>query len=511
MTAPKIGLLGIALESNAFAPVATEQDFRDCIYLEGEEVVTRARQPIAAVQKELQAFVQAMDVTGPWQPVGLLDGVCPPWGPVDQKFFDTCLDRIDALIEAAGRLDGVYVANHGAMVATEDGDPDGTMLAQLRSALGPDVPIIVTLDLHGNISERMAEAADSIIGYRTNPHVDQKARGEEAAFVMRQTLSGAKPVCTVVKPPLAPPSVTLLTADGPYADLMDYGQRRAQELTDDILNVSVFGGFVFSDSHKTGLSVVVTAREDRAKAQALAEEIAGRAWKDRDRFKRELTSIEDAVAMAAENAAYPVLPARIYSDAGDNPGGGGEGRTTWLLDALIAGRVKFVLYGSFFDPALAAEAHEVGLDSEFEARFNRDFESEFSKPLTVPAKVVGLHDGGVVGRLGIYRDVNLRLGPCAALRIGGREGVTVVVISARHQTADPIFFEMFGLNIAEARTVVVKSRGHFRAGFAPWFPPDTVCEVDTAGLTSPVLSRFSWENLPRPVFPLDEETKWDVP
>ena len=122
-----------------------------------------------------------------------------------------------------------------------------------------------------------------------------------------------------------------------------------------------------------------------------------------------------------------------------------------------------------------------------------------------------LIDGNVVGRLGIAAGRAMELGPSAALQIGGPDGITVIVISNRHQTADPVFFESFGLDIAHARVVAVKSRGHFRAGFEPWFAPEQVYEVDTAGLTSPVLSRFHWKGLPRPVYPLDEDARWVPP
>jgi microcystin degradation protein MlrC len=118
---------------------------------------------------------------------------------------------------------------------------------------------------------------------------------------------------------------------------------------------------------------------------------------------------------------------------------------------------------------------------------------------------VALTDGRFVGKLGLLHGRRVNLGPSAALRIGG---LTVVVISARSQTADPMFFEMFGIDIGKARTVVVKSRGHFRAGFRPWFPPEQVKEIDTAGLTSPVLERLPFEGLPRPCYPLDEEATW---
>ena len=128
-----------------------------------------------------------------------------------------------------------------------------------------------------------------------------------------------------------------------------------------------------------------------------------------------------------------------------------------------------MLIGSFYDVALARAAHAAGMGAKIRARFNSERGLPCDLPFEADAEVVGLHDGNIVGRLGIFQGKRLRLGPCAALRIGG---VTVVVISDRSQTADPMFFEMFGLDIGEAHTVAVKSRGHFRAGFRPWFPPE---------------------------------------
>lgn len=170
-----------------------------------------------------------------------------------------------------------------------------------------------------------------------------------------------------------------------------------------------------------------------------------------------------------------------------------------------------VLFGSFCDSALAAEAHAKGEGTSFEAVFNRDSESEFSRRFSAPARVLSLGDGKVVGRRGLYANRALELGSSCALEIGGDGGIVVVVISNRRQTADPMFFEMLDLDIGAARCVCVKSRGHFRAGFDLWFTPGQIYEVDTAGLTSPVLERFQWRGLPRPVYPLDEDTEWAIP
>jgi microcystin degradation protein MlrC len=505
---PRIALCGFILESNAFAPSATEADFRGRYYFEGQEILEESAKTHSVMPMEMSAFVGAMNATGAWSPVPLILTGCQPWGPVDSAFFRRTVDGMLARLENAGQVDGVFVANHGGMTATEDHDPDGEMLNRLRKAVGPDVPVIVTLDLHANISESMVDATEVIVGYQTNPHVDMAERGEEAAFLMRLLLAGTRARAAFVRLPLVAPSVALLTASGPYGALMDLGQRRKREYGGEILNVSVFGGFAFSDTPKNGLAVVVTARDEEAPARALAEEIAGRAWAERARFKKTLTSIEDGVKLALETAADPDLPPVIFSDAGDNPGGGGGGDTPYLLKALTEAGARGVLCGSFFDPPLAAEAHVQGEGATITAVFNREQRTRYGERFEVAARVVSLSDGEMVGRRGIFAGRRVQLGPSAALEIGGEGGIRVVVISARQQTADPVFFEQFGFDVGAARVVCVKSRGHFRAGFDVWFAPRQVHEIDTPGLTSPVLERLEWRGLPRPVYPLDEDTPW---
>ena len=507
--APRIAICGIDLESNAFSPPATEADFHKLCYLEGEAILADARSAAPRCIADVAGFVTTMDVTGPWTPVPRVYTHCHPWGPADQAFFDRTVDKI---IAGLGDVDAVFVANHGAMLTTDSQDPDGDLLQRLREAVGPDVTLVVTLDLHANVSTRMAEAADVLIAYQTNPHVDMFERGEEAAHVVRGMIGGAlKPQSAFVKLPIAPPTTTLLTREGPYADLIDYGQRRKRELGGAILNVSVLGGFVFSDAPRAGMAVVVTGRTALEPAQRLARDIAERAWADRERFQKPLMPVAEAVAGSLQRSVEPGLPAVIYADSGDNPGGGGGGDTMELLSALVAAKARGVLYGSFHDPALAAEALERGVGAEFHAVFNRDPATRFSQCFEAKVRVCAISTDPFVGRLGLYAGMQINTAPSCALEIGGPGGITVVVISNRYQTADPMFFEHLGLDIAMARTVCVKSRGHFRTGFEPWFPPEQVVEADTEGFTSPVLSRFDWTDLPRPVFPLDQDTDWVPP
>lgn len=518
MSGPRIALLGFSIECNRFAPVATEADFASRTLMRGDAMVADARSAAPHMLGELPGFIADMDAAGPWEPVPLLLAMAEPNGPVEQAFFDRMMAEWDGGLRAAGRLDGVYCVLHGAGLATADHDPEGTILDLVRRIVGPDVPVVASYDLHANVSAANVDLVNAYIGYRTNPHLDMRERGAESAQVLRKLLSGTKTHLARIRLPIVPPTVSMLTGkdahERPYGEMIDLGQQRMHEApyAGRVLNVSVMGGFAYGDTPFNGLTVVVTAT-DPAAAKALAREIAEAGWARRDRFRATLTSLDDAVRLAKATEARPraldpgdrARPALIFADVADNPGGGGRGNTMWILETFHKAGVKDALVGVIHDPALAAEAHRLGEGAGFTARFNRSGGDEFSKPFSAPAIVRKLRNATVQGRRGIYANNTLDIGPSAALQI---DGITVVVISNRFQCADPMFFEAFGLDIGKARVVVVKSRGHFRGGFDEFFRHEQVIEVEAPGLTSPILSRFPWKHLPRPVLPIDETASW---
>ncbi len=511
---PRIALLGVSIECNRFAPVATRADFAARTLLAGPALLAEARAPAPRMLAELPGFVAAMDAAGGWEPVPILLAMAEPNGPILHADFQAMMAAWEAGLIAAGRLDGVYAVLHGAALTTEDDDPEGSLLGLIRRICGAAVAVVATYDLHANVAPADVDLVDVYIGYRTNPHLDMRARGEEAAGAMHRLLGGLRTHRARVRLPIVPPTVSMLTGadvpDRPYGEMIDLGQRRMAEppYAGRIVNVSVMGGFAFADTAHNGLTVFVTAT-DPAAAHALANEIAAAGWDRRARFRARLTALEDAVTLARATAD-PARKPLIFADVADNPGGGGRGNTMHILAALLAAGVRDALVGIIFDPALAAEAAALGPGARFSARFNRpdparDGGDEFSHPFTAAAAVVAVRTAPIRGRRGIFADNTIDLGACAALRLGA---ITVVVVSNRVQCADPAFFEAFGLDIAAARVVVVKSRGHFRGGFDEFFAHDQVIEVDAPGLTSPVLSRFAWKHLPRPVLPLDPAAAW---
>jgi microcystin degradation protein MlrC len=500
MPVPRIAIGGFMLESNGHAPVATREQFESYGIFEGAPLLDELARPAPRAPTCLSGFCTAMDAGRGWAPVPLLSVQGGASGNMDQKFFEECLARMTAGLRAAMPVAGVYLSLHGAATATVEPDPDGVLLDAIRAIVGPEVPVIATFDLHANISERMAKAADMLIGYRTNPHVDMLERGAEAAACMRAMLGGLRPRTGFVKLPMIPPATSQNTDLGPYADIINHGQSR---LDHEILNVSIASGFTLGDTPKNGMAVLAYARHSQDAADALARDISARIWQSRERWRVSLTSLADATAMA--KACGEGAPPKLFADVADNPGGGGRGNTMYILRAFHEAGVQGCVIGVIYDPQLAGEAHSLGEGYNFTARFNRNETQEFSQKFEAEAVVEKLSDGAITGRRGIGAGRSITLGRTALLRLGG---IKVAVISERRQLSDPAMLEHLGVELASVRSLVVKSRGHFRAGFDQFFPRANIIEVDVPGLTTVVLSRVPWRHVPRPIWPLDPEMVW---
>src|SRR5438067_3156512 len=299
---PRVAVLGFSIECNKFALPATKAHFLARTYLEDEEILEEARRPTPTMLPETPGFIAEMDAAGSWRPVGIVLAMSEPNGPVEHGFFEELLDTIERRLTAALPVDGVYFCAHGAAITTEEDDPEGVLFERIRAIVGPDVPVVATFDLHANVSDRMVDTIDAFIGYRTNPHLDMRERGAEAAAALRELLAGAKTERVRLRLPIVPPTVTMLTAAGPYAEMIELGQRK---MTPTIMNVSVMGGFAYADTAKNGPSVIVTARGDRREAAALAAEIAQYGWNNRSRFYPKLTPLGNAVQKALMAARDP--------------------------------------------------------------------------------------------------------------------------------------------------------------------------------------------------------------
>jgi microcystin degradation protein MlrC len=502
---PRIAVLGFQIECNRFCPPATLHDFQIDAWRMGSDLAAAWSATPSLAPKEMQGFLQAMADTGGCTPVPIAYGCAAPNGPVEDAVFAAFQDALSQQLQAAGPLDGVYCAMHGAAATQSDDDPDGAVLALVRRIVGPQVPIVATFDLHANVSERTIGSLDVFVGYLTNPHIDMYERGVDAAIMLRRMLadegrSGERLACAMARLPLLVPTIAMLTAPGggAFADIVAAaaaacrkGQRHA----------SVMGGFPHTDTSKNGITVVATA-ENRAAAQAIATEIAAAAWARRDDFARPLTSIADAVARAAAAGRDASLPRVILADLGDNPGGGAPATSGLLLQALLQADARDFTLGIVCDAALVAQARAALPGATIKAAFGP---SGAPYRFSVSARVLNLSDGRFIGRRAGYTGRVVEMGPCCTLAI---EGGTVVVSTWRHAPNDIGFFESQGVDLQRCRSIVLKSRGHFRASFDGLATDQNVIEVDTPGPTSPNLATFQWTHLPRPIHGLDADATW---
>jgi len=501
----RVAVVGMFLESNAFARTVSEQGFRSAVYLEGAEIDEDARAEHPKVMGEVVGFYSKMDQLGGWESVPILYTMSGG-GSVEHDFFEATVDMVQAGLAAAGPLDGVYICNHGAMVTTEEEDGDGVFFAAVREVVGSHVPIAITLDPHGNVSDLMVDSVDIFVAYRTDPHMDQVERGEEAAHLLHEVWHGMEPRKVAVRLPIVPPNVSLFTDEGPFAELIAAGQ---QGMTADIANVSILGGFAFSDTSKNGLTIVVTGRNNDAAAQNLARDLADLAWQNRRRFVCEPTSMAEAVERAVAAGQDASLPPMVFSDLGDNCGAGGPVNTLWMLEALHQADATGVLIVNFRDRRLVQAAQAAGVGNPLEARFTGDdWDRDGDTTYLANAHVLALHDGHLVGRRGIVAGKSLYAGPMALLEL---DGIQVVVTSRAAVGNDPIYSEALGVDLGALRTIVVKVRSSFPPAYDQFVEHENMLFVDTPGRTSPMLSRMPFERLPRPVYPLDQDIEWTNP
>ncbi|MBI4530167.1 MAG: M81 family metallopeptidase [Candidatus Latescibacteria bacterium] len=490
MPTPRIAIGGISHESNTFAAFPTDlEQFQQSGIHRGEEIISA----VLTTNTQAAGFVDAGRELR-FELVPTLLAGATPGGTVTREAFESLLREMIDRIKTAGRLDGVLLSLHGAMVAEGYDDADGHILKSVREAVGPDVPISVSFDLHANMTPLRLENATIIVGYDTYPHVDCFDRGKEAAMLLHRMLQKeVHPVMAIGQPPLIPVPLAQFPLHPPMKTVME----RTFEIERDprILAVFVSPGFAYADVEHAGFSVVVNAERDRGYAQEKANEIANVAWELREGFRVRRPSPEEAVAEAIASPEWPV----VLADVGDNVGGGSAGDGTAILSELMRHEARDAVI-MIADPEAVGRAVEAGVGSTVTMDVGGKTDRLHGDPVTVTGRVRLLSDGG-------YR----HRGPAHGGAGGGSMGRTAVLVCEGVQiilterrtppfSIQPLY--SVGIDPAEQRILVVKAALAHRAAYDP-ITRRTI-EVDTPGITGIDLSRFTFTKVRRPIFPLDE-------
>ena len=507
----RVAAAQIAHETNVFSAVTTDvAAFRASGLHLGQEAVETARD----TNTEFAGFVTGAAQQG-FDLVPLMAVWATPSGMVTSDAIRYLAGLLaDGLRQALddGPLDGVLLALHGAMVTEIDDDGEGFLLQSVRDVVGPDVPVVATLDLHANISSRMVDLADVLIGYDTYPHVDMAERAEEAVAVLARLMRGEiRPTPALRKPPMLPTSQRMTTGRMPMRSLIE----RALTMEEDprVIDVTVAGGFPPADVADAGFGVLVTTNDDPDLAAELANALATEAWSLRDGFLGGVASFQHAAELMRsldneEDMEMPVSGPLVLVDIADNPWSGGPGDSAELVRFLFAQKVHGAAVALVRDPEVVRQAVAAGPGGEIVAALGGKTDRLHGDPLPVRAYVKLLSDGRYRNDGPMMAGLQVDLGPSAVLLCEPAEGplappVEVLVTTRAETPIDLNVFRCHGMEPARHRVIGLKGKGHFRAAFEPI--ARRVVLVEGPGITGSDLSRLTFHKIRRPIWPLDPE------
>jgi microcystin degradation protein MlrC len=491
----RLFLAMLSHETNTFSNVPTDRaqfEARDLRY--GGEIIETFR----GTGTCLGGMIAAAERLGATL-VPSVAAAASPAGHVTRDIYEHVKQRMLVDLKAAGRLDGVLLDLHGAMVPEGVDDGEGDIIAAVRQAVGPDVPIAVTLDFHGNLGKDMIGEADLLHGYKTYPHVDMAERGAEAVERLAQVIGRRiKPTAAWRKPPLMPPLGRQGTARGPMRRLYDL----ADEMEKDpkVISVSLFAGFPHADIPDAGLGIYVVTDDDPALAERLAGRLERVAWEHRHEFIHTALPVKDAVAKALAADGRPI----VLADMADNTGGGAAGDGTEILRELLRVGARSAVVACLWDAAAVQQCVKAGVGARVTLDVGGKVDDRHGAPLSVTGTVRTLSDGRFIHRGPMMNGLPGRLGATAVLDV---DDVKVILITYRWQTLDPEMIRFVGLDPLKEKILVVKSTIHYRAAFEPI--AKEIIEVDAPGLSSSNLARFDFRRIRRPIFPLDPDIVYE--
>jgi len=483
-------------ESNSFAPQkAGDEDFR---VHEGEELL-RLHQ--GSQNTEISGFLDTLMLQQDVEVVPSVDAKALPNGPVKRATYEKIKDLFLKSLTSAGRIDGVLLALHGAMEVEGLGDGEGDFLETLRGCCGPDIPIIVTLDLHAVVTKKMVENATAFVGYRTAPHTDMYQVGVQAAELLLQLLNG-KTSCAMAfqKLPMLIQGEKAESSTEPMKSLL--GRMNDLQCGNDILSTSLFIGNAWIDDVESGVSVVAVAKT-LATAELATEIMAQEVWKRRYEFAypsyAKVLEPDPAIDAALEACRAKKAPV-IMVDSGDNPTAGAPGDSTFLLHKVLDAGIPTATVISIVDPEALAACVEAGIGKELTLTLGGKLDRS-APPINIKCSVESImgantytaYDLGVKSRAAVVRVQDTH--------------IEIIVVEKRVDNTDPRFPRSLGIEPVQRDLLIIKDSyctDEYRKMAQEWLL------VLTPGTTQQMLHTLRYRKVRRPIFPLDEDVpaKW---
>ena len=483
----RIGFAGFQHETNTFAPFSTQfKDFENpgnmVPFTIGNSIKTRC----SGQNIPISGFMEA---GSEFDLIPLSYASAEPGGLVSQDAFDRISGSILSGIETSGKLDGLYFDLHGAMVTEMYDDGEEELMKRVRDLVGPDLPIVTSLDLHGNISPGFIDLINATTIYRTYPHVDMAETGKRAAILLKTVLTTTKPIFKVFKQAnFIPPVTSQSTMREPGRTLYS----KLEALNDNVVSADMAFGFAPADIPNCGISLFVCGTDEdevRKTAQFMLDEIHS----SEPLFDDHLIEGEQAILKAHELSKSAKKPI-IIADPQDNPGAGASGDSTGLISKLLKHKIP-ALVGMFWDPDAAKACHNAGIDKKITIDIGGRFPKENGPSLKVTGIIKNLSDGKFKCKGPYSFGVNANLGKMAAIHVNlGLDSELIIVLgSNRAQNADQAIFKHIGYDPKNYSIIVVKSAIHFLADYEPI--SDTVLFAEAPGQNPVKVDKISYTKL----------------
>jgi len=435
-------------------------------------------------------------------PIPLLYASTCPGGYITAACYAQLKGELLERLNAALPVDGVLLPLHGAAVAEGIGDLEGDLISAVRQIVGPLVPIVATLDCHAHVTQEMVAGADGLIAWETYPHRDAFSTGQRGARLVLDMLEGlCRPVMVMARVPVITSAIHGSTdGDDPFAVIM----RRAKALEghDGVLSTSIFLVQPFLDQPEMGSGALVITDGDRARAEALALDLAHEYWTRRFDFEGDIVAPADAIRRGLQIDGGPV----ILVETADCSGGGAAGDSVATLAALLAAETGESALVPVVDPAAAAACHRAGLGTVVTLTVGHALDPRWGNPISVTGRIGHLSDGRFTYTGGVWDGLEGKMGPTAVLEIGA---IRLMITSyATYDWMDEQF-QSVGLDARAAKFVVAKNPMNYRqahGGIAK-----AVFVLDTPGPTPPTVRHAPFQRVRRPYFPKDLDIPGLVP
>jgi len=488
---PDIAIARFAHEGNSFSPIPTPIEcFTGSEWAVGDGVPKYYR----GTKTEIGGAIDWLDHHPEWNPTYLRCTGAPSSGVLAPGVFDKILAEITTGLSKK-KWDAVFLSLHGSLNAAEYAHADYEILKRVRAIIGKDTPLAVSFDLHANVSQPEADIPDIVVGYKCHPHTDMHETATKALDIMLRRVKGEiRPVAVIVRADAIIPSLFARTTDGPMAKVKQLAAEIEKKYG--LLDLTPYQGYAYADSEAAGASAWATASGDREAARKGATELVAEMNKRRPLLFKTLPSAAEGIARGLKGQG----PIAVI-DSADHTGAGGIGDTPGLLAALVTAKPsKPTAFAFFHDPGLVAQAQRAGIGGKLTVKLGGRLTSLFGPPVEAEVTVGHLSDGKFTNVGPVYHGLGVDLQGVARLDFVGLP-ISVMITGICHDTTDPDFYRVGGIDLKNLQVLAVKAKNQFRASFGSVFKE--MIDIDAPGPAAYDFSSFPFKKAPKTLYPLN--------